>query len=62
MTTYYVHVLGPDDVIEQPDRATAVRTAHALNADIAALSDEVLNDELYPSVWAVVTTNPSGVR
>lgn len=54
--TWCVHVIGPDDVIEQPDRATAVKVAHAINSDYAALGAEVHNDPMWPTVWAVVTT------
>ena len=54
MAEYVVHIYGPDDVIPQPDRATAVREAHAINADIVALGEKALNDPYSPTVWAVV--------
>ena len=52
--TYVVHVLGPDDVLEQPDRATAYRVAHEINAATIAQGDEWNNHPLSPTVWAVV--------
>lgn len=54
--TWVVHVLGPDDVIPQASRADAVRAAHSINQAVVEWGDEKLNDPLYPTVWAVVTT------
>lgn len=54
--TWCVHVLGPDDVLVQPDRAAAVREAHALNTWVASKTDAELNDPMNPTIWAVVTT------
>jgi hypothetical protein len=41
---YFIHILGPDDVIEQPDELTALREANALNKSIASKRNPDGND------------------
>lgn len=52
MADWYVHILGPDDVIEQPDEVTALREANALNRHIART--RLPNDPNEPWSMAVV--------
>lgn len=51
-TRYVVHIVGPEDVIPMPDRATAYRVAHQINAYQLDLSDDDLNNS--PIFWALV--------
>ncbi len=50
---WVVHVTGPDDVLPQPDRATAYRVAQRINAETLTLSDDDLNHPYAPTCWAV---------
>lgn len=47
---WVVHIIGPDDVIEQPDEITALREANDLNKAILTLP----RTENFPFVMAVV--------
>jgi hypothetical protein len=51
---WLVHVVGPDDVIEQPDELTALRYAN--NTNIRAEKDrrEFANDPNWPYIIALV--------
>jgi hypothetical protein len=49
---WIVHVLGPDDVIDQPDELTALREANTLNRAIAESNCEHPDN---PFCMAIVT-------
>lgn len=50
MSRWLVHIIGPDDVIEQPDELTALREANGINKAVLALE----RTENTPFVMAVV--------
>lgn len=47
---WVVHIIGPDDVIEQPDELTALREANGINKAVLTLD----RTENTPFVMAVV--------
>ena len=50
MTRWVVHIIGPDDVIEQPDELTALREANGINKAVLQLE----RTENTPYIMAVV--------
>jgi hypothetical protein len=50
---WVVHVIGPDDLIDQPDEVTALREANALNVAFAKDRESVGGDPNYPFMMAV---------
>jgi len=50
---WVVHLIGPDDVIDQPDELTALREANKLNIGLARRRAEDPSDN-DPHCWAVV--------
>lgn len=47
---WVVHIIGPDDVIEQPDELTALREANGINKSVLTLE----RTENTPFLMAVV--------
>jgi hypothetical protein len=50
---WVVHVIGPDDLIDQPDEMTALREANALNVAFAKDRESIDGDPNYPVMMAV---------
>lgn len=44
---WVMHILRPDDVIEQPDELTALRAANATNKKIAKMMEDRHPDDPY---------------
>lgn len=51
---WVVHVVGPDDVIEQPDELTALRFANETNRQAELARRDYANDPNWPYCIAIV--------
>lgn len=55
-----VHIIGPDDLVLQPDETTALREANRLNIFISQERLKHANDPLYP--WSMAVVEKDGVE
>jgi hypothetical protein len=51
---YWIHLVGPDDLIAAPDELTALRQANEFNVQLEKQRREFANDPNYPIAVAVV--------
>lgn len=54
---WYVHIVGPDDVIEKADELDALRSANAVNIEIEGDRRGHANDPNYPFAIALAVKN-----